>query len=102
MTHHARSSSTLESPKFTELAPLEVPSWHLELPLRWPQLIFGKPATVRLYQSDHPTAIPTKQRTPTLPTKAKRKRRMQRRRKGGSFHTSLKRPPAKPASGGKS
>lgn len=67
--------------ELTSNAPLEVPSWHLELPLRWPQLTSAKPATFRLYPADHPVAIPTKKRAPTLPAKAKRKRKARKRRR---------------------
>lgn len=79
MTHHTKNSSTMVSAEFTEIVPLEVPCWHLELPLRWSQLTFAKPATVRLYPPDHPAAIPTKKRAPILPAKAKRKRKARRR-----------------------
>jgi len=67
--------------EFTKHAPIEVPSWHLELPLRWPQLTFAKPATFRLYPSDHPVVIPTKKRAPILPAKDKRKSKARKRRK---------------------
>src|SRR5262245_13826196 len=50
-------------------APVEVPAWHLELPLRWPRITFAKPAIIHL---DHPLQraanLIMEKRSPTTPS----------------------------------
>lgn len=69
----------MQTTELTSNAPLEVPSWHLEFPLRWPQITYAKPATFRLYPPRQLAAIPMKKRAPILPVKTKRKRKTRRR-----------------------
>lgn len=62
------NSSAIEVAQLTEPAPIELPSWHLELPLRWPRITFAKPATFRIYPPCFRAAIPMKKRAPVAPT----------------------------------
>jgi len=45
-----------------ESNPLEMPTWHLEFPLRWPQITFAKPATFRPYPPRYRPSILRKKR----------------------------------------
>jgi hypothetical protein len=68
MSYHSMNPHNTEIVQLTETAPLEVPSWHLELPLRWPGITFAKPATFRLYPPRFRAAILMKKRAPVVPT----------------------------------
>ena len=56
------------SPPGQENAPIELPTWHREYPLRWPGITFAKPATFRLYPPRYRAAILMKKRAPVAPT----------------------------------
>jgi hypothetical protein len=49
-------------------APIELPTWHREYPLRWSGITFAKPATFRLYPPRFRAAILMKKRAPDDPT----------------------------------
>lgn len=59
--------------KPSPITPIEVPSWHLELPQHWPQISYDPPESIRRYGfRPWPTEIP--------PPKRARRRRAKRRR----------------------
>jgi hypothetical protein len=68
MNRHSIDSLKMQAAEFTEPSPLEVPSWHLEFPLRWPRIAFATPTTFLLYPPGFRAAIPMKKRVPTTPT----------------------------------
>jgi hypothetical protein len=60
----------------THTTPTEMPSWHLEFPLRWPRIVFATSESVRFYPlapAKPPDLIPS--------ARTKRKSKTRRRRK---------------------
>lgn len=80
MTNHATNPFTIESAVLTGTVPVEVPAWHLELPLRWPRIAFACPGSARGYSFPRSTPISLEKRAPVPSVKAKKKRKIRRRK----------------------
>ena len=66
MIRRSTDSLNAEVSDLAPTSPPEVPSWHLEFPLRWPEITFTKPATFRPYPPRSRTPSRKKKRTAKL------------------------------------